>query len=84
MRIKRRVIEQLTDDELTFLKEFTKGYGRTQYACTISKIPMGSMRKILDKGRGIMPNVNKLRSTILKDMDGANVQHIMNNQKIAS
>jgi hypothetical protein len=76
----RRVMESLTEDELARLKQFTNGYGRIQYACTLSKVPMSSMRKILISGAGIMDNIKKIRSMLSKNSIGANLQQITENQ----
>lgn len=79
----RRVMDQLTEDERQHLIAFTKGYGRLNYACTLSKVSLSSMKKFIHEGRGIMENTKKLRSTILKDMNGRKLQTNLKNANAA-
>lgn len=82
--MRRRVFDQLTEEERQQLREFTKPYGRLNYACQLSKVPLSSMKKLISDGTGIMENTKKVRSTILKDMDGGKLQTNLNNSNVAA
>lgn len=71
----RRIVEQLTKDEVKHLKAITAPYGKLQKVADDAGIHVNTLRNIIRNGGGLRENIDSLR---------ANLQQLTENHNTAA